>query len=65
MPRSSSLSTQKLGPFNIVRKVNDLTYEIELPETMKIHLVISAVHLEQAKRETFENGGPHSPESLI
>lgn len=33
-------------PFPIKRKVNDLAYELELPESMHIHPVISVVHLE-------------------
>ena len=53
LPKSSSLSTKKVGPFKIAAKVGPLAYRLELPESMKIHPVISVIHLEQAKPDSF------------
>jgi hypothetical protein len=54
LPKSSSLSTKKVGPFNIIRKVGDLAYELELSSSMKIHSVIFIAHLEQALEDKFD-----------
>ena len=42
------LSNQRAGPFKILRKIGHLAYELELPNTMKIHPVISIAQLEPA-----------------
>ncbi|VTT76585.1 unnamed protein product [Fusarium fujikuroi] len=42
---SKKWSQQRTGPFLIKRVVNDLAYELEIPEQWKIHPVISVKHL--------------------
>ncbi len=42
------LSNQRVGPFQILRRVGTLAYELKLPPTMKIHPVVSVAQLEPA-----------------
>ena len=58
IPGSSSLTAKKLGPFKIRRKIGNLAYELELPNNMKIHPVVSVIHLEQAKEDGFDREDP-------
>ncbi|KAJ5543001.1 hypothetical protein N7461_009004 [Penicillium sp. DV-2018c] len=44
---SSCLSPVKMGPFRIIRRVGNLAYELDLPQSLNIHPVVSIVHLEQ------------------
>jgi hypothetical protein len=37
--KSAKLDHRRLGPFKVTRKISELTYELELPETLKIHNV--------------------------
>ena len=46
--QSSFLSTKKVNSFKIKRKIDDLTYQLKLLKTMKIHNVIFVIHLKQA-----------------
>ena len=50
---SSSLTIKKLKLYFIKRKINFLIYEIDLSFNMKIHFVISIVHLKQVKKNIF------------
>ncbi len=50
----SSLFSKKLRSFKIVRKMNSLTYELELSDFMKNHSIIFVIHLKQAKKNSFE-----------
>jgi hypothetical protein len=53
LSRIFSLSIKKINLFRIIRKIEDLTYELDLLSSMKIHLIISIAHLEQAIENTF------------
>jgi hypothetical protein len=44
------LSEQRTGPFEIIRRVGKLAYELKLPPQWKIHPVISVAHLEPAPK---------------
>ena len=55
------LAEQRVGPFRIIRKVSNLAYEIDLPPTMRIHLVISIAQLEPAKHPDPYNRGHQEP----
>lgn len=61
VPQASSLSSKKVGPFRIVQKVSSLAYKLELPETMRIHDVVSIVHLEQATPDPYGRVIPPPP----
>ena len=52
--QSSSFTVKKLRPFFIRKKMSDLTYEFDLSNNMKIHSIISVIHLEQIKKNEFE-----------
>jgi hypothetical protein len=52
--KSFSLSIKKIEFFNIIRKIEDLTYELELFFSMKIHSIIFIAHLKQALENKFD-----------
>ena len=64
LPGSTSISTIRVGPFTIKRKVNKLAYELDLPKRMKIHPIISIAHLEQAPDDPF-NRQPMKPGPVV
>ena len=64
LPGSTSISTIRVGPFTIKRKVNKLAYELDLPKRMKIHPIISIAHLEQAPDDPF-NRQPVEPGPVV
>lgn len=64
VPQSSKLSPIVQGPFPIKRRVGELAYELELPSHLKIHPVISVIHLEQAYDDEYGRTIP-PPSPLI
>ena len=52
--KSSSFIAKKLKSFVIKRKVNSLTYEFDFSFKMKMHFVISMIHLKQVKKNFYE-----------
>jgi hypothetical protein len=48
-------SIQRVGRFEIKRRVSPLAYEPELPPNMKIHPIISVTNLESLPAETLIN----------
>lgn len=54
LPCLTTLSPVKMGPFKILKKVHELAYEIDVPESLGIHPVISVVHLEQAPEDIWD-----------
>jgi hypothetical protein len=55
--QSSQLCPVKQGPFRIKRRVGRLAYELELPPSWRMHLVISVIHLKQAYLEDVHSPG--------
>jgi hypothetical protein len=53
IPESTCLSPIKIKPFKIIEKINSLTYRLDLPEKLKIHSIISVIHLKQAPADKF------------
>lgn len=54
--KSFKLALIKTDSFSIIRKVENLTYEVKFLKTWKVHLIISITHLKQAyekKRKSF------------
>ncbi len=49
-----SLSSKKLDSFRIIKRINSLAYEVELSKSMKIHLIISIIHLEQTNEDEYD-----------
>jgi hypothetical protein len=58
LPNSTKLDVVKSGPYTVKRKVGKLAYELDLPSHMKIHPVISVVHLEPAVNDPYERTAP-------
>lgn len=54
MSKISFFLTFKKLDFFKIKKINDLTYKLDLPFFMKIHFVISVIHLNQIKKNAFE-----------
>ena len=52
--KSSSLISKKLKSFIIKKKVNFLTYEFDFSVKMKMHFVVSMIHLKQIKKDFYE-----------
>ena len=51
IPKSSSLTTKKIGPFKILKKVSPLACKIELPPSMsKVHSTNFVIHLEPVRQ---------------
>jgi len=65
VPQSSKLSPIVLGPFPIKRRVGELAYELDLPPHLKIHPVISVIHLEQAYDDEYGRTIPPPPPLII
>jgi hypothetical protein len=56
---SKKLDYKQLGPFKILRKIDDLAYELKLPALFKIHPVISVSQLEPVKHDEWQRPQPH------
>jgi Chromo (CHRromatin Organisation MOdifier) domain len=65
LPKSSKLSTIRMGPYRIKRKVNELAYKLELPAHTRIHPVISCIHLEQYRNDPFQRNIPEPTPVVI
>ena len=55
---SKKLDHKRLGPFKIIRKISELTYELKLPPSFKIHPVILASRIECAKPDEWQRPRP-------
>ena len=53
LPCLTSLSPVKMGPFLIRKKVHNLAYEVDIPDSLNIPPVTSVIHLEQAPKNTW------------
>ena len=51
---SHKLSPQCVSPFEVIRAVGRLVYELKIPATWKIHPVISVAHLEPYKEDPYK-----------
>ena len=65
LPGASTLSVIQSGPYKIVNKISDLAYELKLPDTMKIHPIISVIHLEQFVNDPYNRVIPKPQPVLI
>lgn len=65
LPDSTKFSTILHGPFKIRRKISPLAYELDLPSSLKIHPVISIIHLEPHKPDKFERKLPELPDPVV
>src|SRR6185312_12551619 len=51
---SDKLDSEKIGPFRIKRNIKDISFELQLPPTMKVHPVFHISLLEPAHPDTPE-----------
>ena len=59
---NKKLSNQRVGQFEIVRKIGKLAYKLQLPPVMKIHPVVSIAQLEPAKgKDPYNRRRPDHP----
>ena len=65
LPGGSSLSVLKQEPFKVLRKVGRLAYKLELPPHIKIHPVISIIHLEPVLPDTYNRPRPKPGPILV
>lgn len=61
IPYASTLDVIKVGPFKVIEKVGKLAFRLELPPHMKIHPVISVVHLEPAVPDPYNRPAIGAP----
>jgi len=54
----AKLGQQRVGPFEIIRKVGHQAYELRLPTEWKIHPVVSIAQLEPFREDPFERQQP-------
>jgi len=62
---SHKLSQQRVGPFPVVEKVGRLAYKLRIPDTWKIHPVISVAHLEPYTPDAFDRLPTVIPDNLV
>ncbi|XP_073485045.1 protein FAM200C-like [Aquarana catesbeiana] len=60
---SRKLGPKFIGPFSVKRKINDVTYELDLPNTLKVHPVFHVSLLKPVTPNSFlgRNTGPPEP----
>jgi RNase H-like domain found in reverse transcriptase/Reverse transcriptase (RNA-dependent DNA polymerase)/Integrase zinc binding domain/Integrase core domain/Chromo (CHRromatin Organisation MOdifier) domain len=65
LPKSSKLSTIRMGPYEIKRRVGQLAYELNLPAHTRIHPVISCIHLEQCVEDAYQRPLPRPTPIIV
>jgi hypothetical protein len=65
LPGATSLSVVRQGPFKVLRRIGKLAYELELPPHIKIHPVISVIHLEPAFEDPYHRDRPKPGPILV
>lgn len=65
LPNVSDLDVIKAGPFTVKRKVGKVAFELDLPESFKIHPVISCIHLEPTREDPFDRQAPPPPPVVV
>lgn len=64
LPKSSKLSTIRMGPYTIKRRIGQLAYELDLLPHTRIHPVISCIHWKQRVEDAYERALPR-PSPII
>ena len=65
LPNSNTLDVIRSGPYKVLEEVNSLAYRLELPPHVKIHPVISVLHLEHANKDEFKRKKPPPAPILV
>ena len=53
LPHTTAIDPIRVGPFAVKEKINDVAYKLHLPTHIKIHPVISIIHLEPANEDIY------------
>lgn len=61
LPSMSALDVRKIGPFKVKRQISKVAFELELPSYLRMHPVISCIHLEPANGEHRDRQTPPPP----
>ena len=67
LPEASNkkLSNQRVGPFEVVERIRQLTYKLKLPPIMRIYPVVLIAQLEPAEgADPYNRERPHHPEPV-
>ena len=59
--KSKKIAPKRLGPFKITKVLSQLTYQLELPETWKIHNVFHATLLTEYTENDIHGPNPEPP----
>ena len=62
---NKKLKPRKLGPFRIIKKISDVTYKLDLPETMKIHPIVHVSSLEPFYEDNFNRNQKPPPPIIV
>lgn len=62
---SRKLGPKFMGPFPVKRKINDVTYELDLPDSLKVHLVFHVTLLKPATSNPFAGCTTGPPKPVI
>jgi hypothetical protein len=60
-PNMSTLDVKNIGPFKVKNRVGKVAIELDLLEHLRIHLVISCIHLEPFSNELRTSAPPPPP----
>ena len=63
--RNKKFKPRKLGPYKIIEKISDISYKLELPQSMKIHPVVHVSSLEPHYEDEFGRKQPPPPPVTI
>jgi len=62
---NSKLSLQRVGPFEIVKRIRNLAYQLKIPSNWRIHNVISVAQLEPAVTgDPYNRPVPNHPDAV-
>ena len=62
---NKKLRTRKLGPFKIIKKISPISYQLELPNNLKIHSAIHVSELEPYYEDNFGRKQEPPPPIII
>lgn len=62
---SKKLAPRFMGPFPVKRKINEVSYELTLPDSLKIHPLFHVSLLKPAVPDPFPGRGTRPPEPIV
>lgn len=65
LPNMSDLNVIKAGPYKVKRRIGKVAFELELPDHIKIHPVVSCIHLEVCNEDLYDRRVPAPPPIIV